>query len=127
VPDSPGVFELVEDPERSLDLLRQFRAPGGSLRYLAGDWDDGLDPGSFDRIYCRNSLRCSTKRYWRRSLRRFHELLAPGGVLLMETVNAIGIQGEAEALADECGLKAISEEVVRDRVGRFVTWVWPTG
>src|SRR5262249_22514380 len=34
----PGARELVEDPARSLQLLRSFKAPGGSVSHIAGDW-----------------------------------------------------------------------------------------
>jgi chemotaxis methyl-accepting protein methylase len=64
------------------------------------DWHDPqFAPASFDLIHCRNSLRLSTKRYWRQSLARFRELLTPGGVLYVESVNAIGIQEEVGLLA----------------------------
>jgi len=103
--DMPSARELVEDPGRSLKRLREFKASGGSVSYIAGDWfATGLPPGSFGVAHCRNGLRCSTKPYWRQSLGRFHELLSPGGVLLLENVNAIGIQDEVEELLAHCGL-----------------------
>jgi hypothetical protein len=33
--DRRGVYQFVEDPARSLQRLRQFEAPGGSVTYLA--------------------------------------------------------------------------------------------
>src|SRR5262249_29887109 len=36
--DMPGVRQLVEDPARSLQRLRSFRARGGSVAFLAADW-----------------------------------------------------------------------------------------
>lgn len=97
-------YSRVIDPKLSLRELREACRPGGSVRYLVADWHDAqFRPGSFDFIHCRNSLRLSPKRYWRQTLLRFHELLAPSGVLFLENVNAIDIQGEVEALAREAG------------------------
>lgn len=126
--DMPGARELVEDPARSLLRLREFRAHGGSMSYLAGDWfDDALQPGTFGVVHCRNSLRLSPKPYWRRSLRRFHELLSPGGVLLLEHVNAIGVQDEVEALFAESGFVPHAPGAGREASCRYVVGMWPTG
>jgi hypothetical protein len=72
-------------------------------------------------------LRCSTKPYWRRSLQRFRELLDAGGVLLLENVNAIGIQDEVEKLTQECGFLQIPEGDSRKPSGKYVMGIWPTG
>jgi SAM-dependent methyltransferase len=126
--DFPGASILVEDADRSLQRLRSYQAPGGSVTYLAGDWCSvDLPPGAFDLVYCRNSLRCSTKSYWRRSLCRFHELLSPGGILLLETVNAIGIQEEVGQLLTQCGFTRLGRGACREASGRFVIDMWPTG
>jgi chemotaxis methyl-accepting protein methylase len=111
-------------------MLREYRAAGGSLRFLACDWHaETLRSGSFNLIYCRNSLRCSTKAFYRRSLRRFHELLSPGGTLLLENVNAIGIQDEVEELTREAGFSHWTHGKGDDRsaADRFVVEWWPTG
>jgi SAM-dependent methyltransferase len=127
ITESRRTFELVEDPAQSLAKLRSYQSPGGSVRFLAHDWfGQELDPEKFDLIYCRNSLRCSTKAYWRRSLQRFHDLLTPGGVLLLENVNAIGIQDEVEALYGECGLMPVPQGG-RSSSGKYVLSQWPTG
>jgi SAM-dependent methyltransferase len=127
-PDMPGAFELVDDAARSLGRLRDFRAPGGSVEYLAGDWFEAdLRPGSFGAVHCRNSLRRSTRPYWRRSLVRFHELLSPGGVLLLEHVNAVGIQAEVEDLLAECGFTPLAAGTAREPTARYVSAAWPTG
>jgi 2-polyprenyl-3-methyl-5-hydroxy-6-metoxy-1,4-benzoquinol methylase len=125
--DWPGTFKLVEDPARSLQLLRSFHAPGGSVSYVAADWFDAtLEPETFGVVYCRNSLRCSTKVYWRRSLQRFRGLLSPGGVLLLETLNAIGIQPEVEELIAESGFVTWP---ARERLmsSKYLLAAWPTG
>jgi SAM-dependent methyltransferase len=128
VADMPGVRERVEDPARSVQRLRSFRAPGGSVRFLAADWfTPDLRPGAFGVVHCRNSLRCSTKPYWRGSLERFHELLAPGGVLLLEHVNAIGIQDEAEELLAKCGFVPLPSKAAREMSAKHVVAMWPTG
>jgi SAM-dependent methyltransferase len=125
--DMPNALALVESPERSLQRLRAFQAPGGSVSYLVGDWFAGdLSPESFGVVYCRNSLRCSTKSYWRRSLSRFHELLSPGGVLLLENINAIGIRAEVEELYAECGFVRLGD-TGREPAARYVLGMWPTG
>ena len=127
-PDMPGAYELVEDAARSLQRLRGFNAPGGSVSHLSGDWlTANLSAGIFGLVHCRNSLRCSTKSYWRRSLLRFHELLSPGGVLLLENVNAIGIQTEVEELLAECGFVSLAAGAFREPVARYVIAMWPTG
>ena len=124
----PGVRELVEDAARSLHLLRAFKAPGGSVSYLNGDWFAAdLQPGTFGVVHCRNSLRCSTKPYWRRSLHRFHDLLTPGGVLLLENINAIGILNEVEELLAECGFVAIALGNSRETFVKYAIGKWPTG
>jgi hypothetical protein len=56
-------------------------------------------------------------------------LLTPGGVLYVESVNAIGIQEEVEALARECGFWLPGQDGPwRNPAGgkTFVGW-WPTG
>jgi SAM-dependent methyltransferase len=127
-PDSPRSRQLVEDPARSLQELRSFQTPGGTLSYLAGDWFSAdLRAESFGLIYCRNALRCSTKPYWRRSLRRFHELLAPGGVLVLETVNALGIMDEVEEMLGPCGFVFPTPATGREPAGKYAVTMWPTG
>jgi SAM-dependent methyltransferase len=126
--DMPGARELVEDPARSIKRLREFKAPGGAVSYIAGDWyATDLPPGSFGVVHCRNSLRCSTKPYWRRSLRRFHELLSPGGVVRLENVNAIGIRDEVEELLAECGFVPLAAGAAREPASKYVVSMWPTG
>jgi SAM-dependent methyltransferase len=126
--DMPGAYQLVQDPARSLQQLRSLRAPGGSATFLTADWlAADLQPGTFGLVHCRNSLRCSTKPYWRRSLHRFHELLAPGGVLLLENVNAIGIRNEVEDLLTECAFVPLASRASRELSTRYVTAMWPTG
>jgi SAM-dependent methyltransferase len=127
-PDSPRSRQLVEDPARSLQVLRGFQSPGGSLTHVADDWFSAdLRPGSFALVYCRNALRCSTKPYWRRSLGRFHELLSPGGVLVLENVNAIGIMDEVEGLLAAGGFVSLATPDGRTADGRHVLTMWPTG
>lgn len=126
--DMPGVRQLVEEPARSLQRLRSFRAPGGSVTFLTADWfTPQLRPGTFGVVHCRNSLRCATKPYWRRSLQRFHELLAPGGVLLLENVNAIGIQDEVEEMLAEGGFVPLPSKAAREMSAKYVIAMWPTG
>jgi SAM-dependent methyltransferase len=126
--DHPGARELVADPARSLQRLRQFQAPGGSVTYSVGDWFTAdLPSGGFGVVYCRNSLRCSTKSYWQQSLQRFRELLSPGGVLLLETVNAVGIQDEVDGLLAECGFVPLSAGTSRGASCKYIRGVWPTG
>ena len=126
--DDPSAYTLVEDTVRSLQQLKSFKASGGSVSYINSDWfDTNLQPAMFGIIYCRNSLRCSTKKYWRRSLDRFYELLLPGGILLLENVNAIGIQYEMEDLLEECGFVQFVAELDRTPSNRYVFSMWPTG
>jgi SAM-dependent methyltransferase len=126
--DMPGAHVLADDPARSLQRLRSFKAPGGSVSYIADDWFTAdLRPQSFGVVHCRNSLRCSTKPYWRRSLHRFHELLSPGGVFLLENVNAIGIQDEVEELLAECEFVPLMVGASREPVAKHVISTWPTG
>jgi SAM-dependent methyltransferase len=123
-----NVFELVDDPARSLQGLRDLKGLGGSASYLVGDWFSAqLSPAAFGLIYCRNSLRCSTKGYWRRSLSRFRELLAPRGVLLLEHVNAFAVRAEVMELLAECGFMPLSAGAVPEPLSKYVLSVWPTG
>jgi hypothetical protein len=82
--------------------------------------------GAFGVVHCRNGLRRSIKPYWRCSLRRFHELLSPGGVLLLENVNAFGIQDEVEDLLVECGFVALAAGVIREPASKYVVCTWPS-
>ena len=100
--------------------------PGGPVAYRIGDWLTA-DLPSFGVICCRNSLRCATKAHWRRSLLRFYDLLVPGGVLLLETHNALGIREEAEVLFDECGFAPWVGEARRDSSAKYWIALWPTG
>jgi len=50
-----------------------------------------------------------------------------GGVLLLETQNAIGIQGEVEVLLDESGFTPLLPGVRRDPSVKYRMDVWPTG
>jgi SAM-dependent methyltransferase len=119
---------LVEDPARSLQRLRDFMTPGGTLTYLADDWlTADLSPGSFGIVHCCNGLRCSTKPYWRASLRRFHDLLVPGGLLILETLNAIGIMDEVEELLAECSFLTPMPGRARHPAYKYVVSLWPTG
>jgi SAM-dependent methyltransferase len=126
--DMPGARVLVEDPIRSRTRLKEFQAPGEAVQFIAGDWFAAdLPSKSFGVVHCRNSLRCSTKQYWRQSLRRFHELLSPGGVLLLENVNAIGIQDEVEVLLTDSGFVPLAVAVPREPSSKYVVSMWPTG
>jgi SAM-dependent methyltransferase len=119
---------LVEDPVRSLEQFRAWVRPGGSLTHVAGDWMGvDLPLGSFHLIHCSGGLRCAPKPYWARSLTRFRELLAPGGLVLLENFNILGIREEAESLFEVCGLAQWSPEVPRDLGGRYILASWPTG
>ncbi len=124
----PRTYTRVDDPARSLKRLQGFQAPGGLVNYIAADWfDPQLQVTSFGIVYCRNSLRCATKPYWRRSLLRFHELLSPGGILLLENVNAIGIQDEVIDLLLECGFVTFHPKTTRTEPEKYVLDMWPTG
>jgi hypothetical protein len=124
----PGARIRIDDPAGSLHRLRELRAPGGSVSYITGDWlVTDLSPGTFGVVHCRNSLRRSTKPYWRRTLRRFHELLSPTGVLVLENLNAIDIQDELEELLVECGFVPLAAGAVRNPTAKYVVAVWPTG
>ena len=126
-PRSQG-YILSEDPKRSLQRLRGYRSKEGSLAYFRRDWfDEALPRGSFGVIHCRNALRCSTKPYWRRSLLRFRELLAPCGMLLLENVNAGGIPCEVERLLNECRFIPLHRAEETDPDRRYVIARWPTG
>ena len=126
-PDSNS-FQLMDDPGRSIERLRSFQSSGGSLKYLACDWfSDELLPNSFTIVYCRNSLRGSGKTYWRRSLARFSELLLPGGLLLLENINAFWIQDEVAKLLLEMGFVATLPEDGRNPSVKYVISMWPTG
>lgn len=123
-----GYTRLVTDKSRLLRRLRTFKAQGGSVSFAACDWlSDNLRPGSYELIYCRNGLHFSTKPYWRRSLKRFHQLLAPGGCLLLENINAIGILPEVRTLLDECDFVPLKKGAVREPSRKFVFSMWPTG
>jgi hypothetical protein len=78
-------------------------------------------------VICRNGLRGATKPNWRRSPLRFRDLLVPGGVLLLETQNAVEIQEEVEVLLDECGFAPWVGEARRDSSAKYWIALWPTG
>jgi hypothetical protein len=86
-----------------------------------------LRPASFGFISCCNSLRCAVKPHRRRSLRRFHEPLSPGGVLLLQTLNAIDIADEVEELLPEGGFHTLRAGAGRELSERYVLAMWPTG
>jgi SAM-dependent methyltransferase len=137
-----GWFKCVDDPERSLAALKKYQSSNGSLSYMAGDWCTApLKPESFNFIYCRNSLRCSIKSYWRQSLKKFWELLAPQGILLLENQNAIGIKHEVEELVQEEKFLLILKLSLIDKIDenwsfskftdsnnvKYAICFWPTG
>ncbi len=113
-----------------------FDAPRGSVSHLTRDWfDDSLGPGSFEVIYACNSLRLSRKLYWQRSLARFHDLLAPGGLLIVLNQNAVAVNAEVISLVDDQGFFLVDGQrgVIDDPENgpqpgqkRFVG-LWPTG
>ena len=118
----------IDDPVRSRERFRALLRPGGSLVHQVGDWlRADLPTGSFHLIHCAGGLRCSRKSYWRTTLRRFRDLLAPGGLLLLESVNAIGIMEEAEGLIADCGLVPWRPGEVRDAGKAYIRTMWPTG
>jgi SAM-dependent methyltransferase len=124
----PGAQELVEDPGRSLQRLCSLQAADGLVTCVTGDWlSADLPVESFAVVHCRNSLRCSTRPFWRRSLRRFYRLLAPGGVLILENVNAIEIQYDVEELLLECGFVPLASGASRGPPRKYAISMWPTG
>ncbi len=126
--DRRGYSTLIDDSEKSLGRLQYLKAAGGSVSYIHADWlDRSACPGPFDFIYCRNSLRRSKKPYWRDSLRRFHELLAPRGLLIVETVNALDLITEVHGLLREIGFVSLENNPTRDEDHKYVDAFWPTG
>lgn len=127
-PDMPDALMEVDDPGQRLQHLRSLHVPGGSVRYRQCDWfSSELEAACFNVIYCRNALRGSLKPYWRRSLIRFRELLSPGGVLLLENVNAFGIKDEVSVLLSETGFRRLTKDQERETTERYVMTSWPTG
>lgn len=124
-----GFSTWVDRPGLAVAQVRALASPGGQATWRAVDWNDPTLPeGHYDVILCRNGLRCATKAYWRRSLRSFHRLLAAGGLLVLQHINAIGIREEVVALLAEEGFQAVrgpGEGATRD--GRRVFGYWPTG
>jgi chemotaxis methyl-accepting protein methylase len=94
---------------------------------VADSFAADLQPASFELVYCRNGLRLSTKAYWRRSLLRFHELLSPGGALLLENVNASGVQNEVDELLAECEFVPLVSGAVRAVSRKYVIGMWSWG
>ncbi len=127
VAHQPTPDDLATYPIPFFEQQREhFPAPGGSVSYRVGDWLTADLPPS-GMVLCRNGLRGATKLNWRRSLRRFHDLLIPGGVLLLETQNAFGIQEEVEVLLEECGFAPwVVGEAQRDSSTKCLA-MWPTG
>jgi hypothetical protein len=79
--------------------------PPSSIQHLTLDWfDPRLEAGQFDLVIANNSLRLSRKKYWRRSIERFHELLAPGGIVITLNANALAIRDEVEDITSGVGL-----------------------
>lgn len=123
----PAPHELATYPIPFFSEQQEhFPAPGGSVAYRVGDWLTADLPLS-GVVICRNGLRGATKPNWRRSLLRFRDLLVPGGVLLLETCNAIGIRSEVEDLLDECGFTRLVAGAERDPSVRYRIDFWPTG
>ena len=118
----------MEPEARALKRLQNFKAPSGSVTYSDGDWfGANLPAGTFGIVHCRNSLRHSPKPYWRSSLLRFHELLSPGGLLLLENMNAMWMRDEVKELAAECGFVPLAAGAVRDPACKYIIDAWPTG
>ncbi len=128
VPNTQVACQLMKKPLRSLEILRQRHMPDGKVHRVKADW---LDPssvcGPFDFIRCDNGLRQSTKPYWRKTLSRFYELLGKGGVLLLETVNAVGIEEEVKEIVDEIGFHRLHDSENRHADRKNVLERWPTG
>ncbi|KAA3614191.1 MAG: methyltransferase domain-containing protein [Calditrichaeota bacterium] len=119
---------ITNDPKISINELKKYQSTNGTLKFLVMDWfSDKLRPKSFDFVYCRNALRCSTKPYWRKSLKRFNELLKPGGTLILETLNAIGIQDEVRALFKEYKFVKPKLDESRNKTNKYIIDDWPTG
>jgi SAM-dependent methyltransferase len=101
---------LIKDPNRALQELLKYKSPGGYVHYLSADWNDqSALRGSFEFIHCRNSLRESTKSYWRKSLARFFDLLAPGGVLMLEIHGRSEICHEVNEILVDVGFHALQD------------------
>jgi len=117
----------VHDPAGSLAELDGLFATGGELAFQVADWNELPAHGDrFSMIVCRNGLRLSTKPYWRRSLRSFFRLLDPGGLLVIQTINAIGIRGEVDAMLQQEGFCNLTHDR-REPDKRYVAGLWPTG
>ncbi|MCW8132848.1 MAG: class I SAM-dependent methyltransferase [Planctomycetota bacterium] len=121
-----------------MDCLRSFAEPGGSLRIRRLSWHSWwLRPSSFDAIVCRNALRLAPKQEWRNSFRRFHALLRPSGLLVLESLNVMGLMREVRDLLKETGFEWTepfpvdpSERIMPVRpnaTAKFATAYWPTG
>lgn len=92
---------------------------------VAGQGEPGRDRN--DRWRGSGTTREPAKAHWRRSLLRFHDLLVPGGLLILETHNALELQEEVEVLLDECGFAPWVGEARRDSSAKYWIALWPTG
>lgn len=106
--------------------FESLRRPGGSCRYLQGDWFDRalLAPGSFDLILSSHTLRFSTREVWCRTLERFAELLRPDGVLVLQNMNVIELWEVTPPLAEAAGfvLRRDGAPAVPGRKTAYLRW-----
>lgn len=135
-PPRPDDWKIVRgDIARSQTLLEARRRSGGDVTYIAADWL--AIEGSFDLIYCCNGLRVSTKGYWFRTLTRFYEQLAPGGIVAVRTLNAIDLFEDVRDMAKLVGFEILRPDYrphcdplpasLRDPAKKYFLGYWPTG
>lgn len=121
---------FIEEPGLALAQLRHIRRPGGRCRFQVSDWFDrtALQPGSFDVVVCLNGVRCSPQEMWEKSLLRFHELLAPDGLLVLSNLNALELLEVIPPLCRAAGFHvAWRGETARPADRRTVFLEFPTG
>jgi len=65
--------------------------------------------------------------YKRKSLQRFYDLLAPGGICILETLNAVSQISRIRNIAQRTGFSLVEEDKPRTQYEKYILDLWPTG
>lgn len=84
LPPGINISMVVDDIEKTTPFLKNNYVSGGSLNFIAGDWNSpNLPSSSFDLIHGLNNFNRADYSFVAKSIKSFKRLLKPGGILVL--------------------------------------------
>lgn len=122
----------------NLPLLRTKQKDGGSLHFVADDWNNLILHGkTYDLIHCMNGLNKASLSVMLNAIRTFKQVLNPGGVLIMRNSwvfmkefkdqEPIYVGGRIDYILEKAGFTVLYPDSKKDTAYKFVRHSYSRG